>query len=70
LTASLIDRLTAGLSMAEGSFLQAWQKLGCAKIVFTDGQRRWAYTLPRSPEAFQDVSVLAGMGLGEPLALP
>ena len=70
LNATELEKLTTNLSMAAGSFLEAWQKLGCTKVTFTDGKRRWAYELPRTPEAFMDVSVLEGMGIGAPLALP
>lgn len=65
-----LDRLTMGLSVGNGSFLEAWQKLGCVKVTFTDGRKKWAYDLPKLPEAFQDISVLEGMGIGTPLALP
>jgi hypothetical protein len=69
LTPALLDRVTAGMSVQSGSFLENWQKLGCLKVTFTDGKRRWAYDLPKLEEAFQDVSVLSGMGLGAPLTL-
>jgi hypothetical protein len=69
LNAAELDRLTTNLSMAAGSFLEAWQKLGTTKVTFTNGKHRWAYELPRTPEAYMDLSVLEGMGIGAPLTL-
>lgn len=65
-----LEKLTTNLSMAAGSFLEAWQKLGCTKVTFTNGKHRWAYELPRTAEAYMDLSVLDGMGIGAPLTLP
>ena len=65
-----LERLTMHLSMAAGSFLEAWQRLGCTKVTFTNGRHRWAYELPRTAEAYMDLSVLEGMGIGAPLSLP
>jgi hypothetical protein len=70
LTEDLLAPLTANLSMQSGSFLEAWQKLGCTRVTFTNGKQRWAYDLPRTADAYKDVSVLEGMGLGQPLTLP
>jgi hypothetical protein len=70
LTGGMLDRITSNLSMGTGSFLEAWQKLGCVKVTFTNTKQRWAYELPFTQEAVPDVSVLEGMGLGAPLALP
>jgi hypothetical protein len=64
-----LEKLTTGLSMAAGSFLEAWQKLGSVKVTFTNGKQRWAYELPRTSEAFLDLSVLEGMGIGATLTL-
>jgi predicted nucleic acid-binding Zn ribbon protein len=69
-TQSELEKLTTNLSMAAGSFLEAWQKLGSTKVTFTNGKQRWAYELPRTPEAYMDLSVLDGMGIGAPLTLP
>jgi hypothetical protein len=70
LTGGMLDRITTNLSMGAGSFLEAWQKLGCTRVTFTNSKQRWSYDLPPSQEAVPDVSVLEGMGLGAPLALP
>lgn len=70
LTTALIERVTSSLSMATGSFLETWQKLGCTRVTFTDGRRRWAYDLPHAQDGLHELSVLTGMGLGSPLALP
>jgi hypothetical protein len=70
LTGGLLDRMTSNLSMGSGSFLEAWQKLGCVRVTFTNTKQKWAYELPPTQDALPDVSVLEGMGLGAPLALP
>jgi hypothetical protein len=70
LTGGMLDRMTSNLSMGAGSFLEAWQKLGCVRVTFTNNKQKWAYELPPSEEAVLDVSVLEGMGIGAPLALP
>jgi hypothetical protein len=70
LTGNMLDRITSNLSMGTGSFLEAWQKLGCVRVTFTNNKQRWAYDLPPNYDAVPDVSVLEGMGLGAPLALP
>jgi hypothetical protein len=69
LTPALLDRVTAGMSVQNGTFLENWQKVGVTKVTFSDGKRRWSYDLPKLPEAYQDVSVLDGLGLGQTLAL-
>jgi hypothetical protein len=69
LTGGMLDRITTNLSMGAGSFLEAWQKLGCVRVTFTNTKQKWAYDLPPTQEAVPDVSVLEGMGLGAPLAL-
>jgi hypothetical protein len=69
LTGGMLDRITSNLSMGTGSFLEAWQKLGCIRVTFTNRKQKWAYELPPSEDAVPDVSVLEGMGLGTPLAL-
>jgi hypothetical protein len=70
LTGGMLDRITTNLSMGTGSFLEAWQKLGCVRVTFTNSKQKWAYDLPVEKDALPDVSVLEGMGLGAPLALP
>jgi hypothetical protein len=65
----MLDRITSNLSMGAGSFLEAWQKLGCVRVTFTNHKQKWAYELPASEDAVPDVSVLEGMGLGAPLVL-
>ena len=70
LTGGMLERITSNLSMGTGSFLESWQKLGCVRVTFTNNKQKWAYELPRTQEAVPDVSVLEGMGLGAPLALP
>ena len=70
LTGGMLDRMTSNLSMGAGSFLEAWQKLGCVRVTFTNTKHKWAYELPPAQDALPDVSVLEGMGLGAPLALP
>jgi hypothetical protein len=70
LTGGMLDRITSNLSMGAGSFLEAWQKLGCVRVTFTNTKQKWAYELPPSQEAVPDVSVLEGLGLGTPLTLP
>lgn len=69
LAGGMLDRITSNLSMGAGSFLEAWQKLGCVKVTFTNNKQKWAYELPRLEDAIPHVSVLEGLGLGEPLAL-
>lgn len=69
LTGGMLDRITSNLSMGAGSFLEAWQKLGCVRVTFTNTKQKWAYELPASQEAVPDVSVLEGLGLGVPLTL-
>ncbi len=64
-----IDRVTDNLSMASGSFLESFQKLGGVRVVFSNGKRQWPYDLPATPEAQDNLSVLTGMGLGAPLVL-
>jgi hypothetical protein len=70
LTGGMLDRITSNLSMGAGSFLEAWQKLGCVRVTFTNRKQKWAYDLPLMQEAVPDVSVLTDMGLGAPLVLP
>ena len=70
LSGGMLDRITSNLSMGAGSFLEAWQKLGCVRVTFTNHKQKWAYELPLTEDALPDVSVLEGMGLGAPLALP
>jgi hypothetical protein len=69
LTGGMLHRITSNLSMGAGSFLEAWQKLGCVRVTFTNNKQKWAYELPPTPEAVPDVSVLTGLGLGVPLVL-
>jgi hypothetical protein len=69
LTGGMLDRITSNLSMGAGSFLEAWQKLGCVRVTFTNNKQKWAYELPPTPESVPDVSVLTGLGLGAPLVL-
>jgi hypothetical protein len=70
LAANMLDRMTSNLSMGSGSFLESWQKLGCVRVTFTNTKQKWAYELPPTHDSVPDVSVLEGMGLGAPLALP
>jgi hypothetical protein len=70
LTGGMLDRITSNLSMGAGSFLEAWQKLGCVRVTFTNNKQKWAYELPALQDAVPDVSVLEGLGLGAPLVLP
>jgi hypothetical protein len=70
LTGGMLDRITSNLSMGTGSFLEAWQKLGCVRVTFTNNKQKWAYELPALQDAVPDVSVLEGLGLGTPLVLP
>jgi hypothetical protein len=70
LTGGMLDRITTNLSMGTGSFLESWQKLGCVRVTFTNSKQKWAYELPPTQDSLPDVSVLEGMGLGAPLALP
>jgi hypothetical protein len=70
LTGGMLDRITRNLSMGAGSFLEAWQKLGCVRVTFTNNKQKWAYELPPTPDGVPDVSVLTGLGLGAPLVLP
>jgi hypothetical protein len=65
----IIDRVTDGLSMQQGSFLEGFQKLGGARVVFTNGKHTWPYDLPNTPETQDNLTVLRGMGLGSPLVL-
>lgn len=69
LTGGMLHRITSNLSMGAGSFLEAWQKLGCVRVTFTNSKQKWAYELPPLQEAVPDVSVLEGLGLGAPLTL-
>ena len=39
LTGGMLDRITSNLSMGSGSFLEAWQKLGCVRVTFTNTSR-------------------------------
>jgi hypothetical protein len=70
LTGGMLERITTNLSMGAGSFLEAWQKLGCVRVTFTNKKQKWAYELPPTQESVPDVSVLEGMGIGAPLTLP
>jgi hypothetical protein len=65
----MIERVTDNLSMAAGSFLEGFQKVGGVKVIFSNGKRQWPYDLPPIPEAQDNLSVLTGMGLGAPLVL-
>jgi hypothetical protein len=65
----IIERVTDGLSMQSGSFLEGFQKLGGTRVVFTNGKHTWPYELPTMPETQDNLSVLRGMGLGSPLSL-
>jgi hypothetical protein len=64
-----IERVTDGLSMQSGSFLEGFQRLGGTRVVFTNGKHTWPYELPSTPETQDDLTVLRGMGLGAPLTL-
>ncbi len=66
---TVIDRVTDGLSMAPGSFLEGFQKLGGTRVMFTNGKHSWPYELPATPETQDNLTVLRGMGLGSPLTL-
>jgi hypothetical protein len=66
---NVIERVTDGLSMQGGSFLEGFQKLGGARVVFTNGKHSWPYELPAMAETQDNLSVLRGMGLGSPLVL-
>jgi hypothetical protein len=70
LAGSMLDRITSNLSMGTGSFLESWQKLGCIRVTFTNHKQKWAYDLPPTEDSMPEVSVLEGLGLGAPLALP
>jgi hypothetical protein len=65
----VIERVTDDLSMQGGSFLEGFQKLGGARVVFTNGKHSWPYELPAMAETQDNLSVLRGMGLGSPLVL-
>jgi hypothetical protein len=66
---AVIERVTDGLSMASGSFLESFQKLGGTRVMFTNGKHSWPYDLPQTPETQDNLTVLRGMGLGSPLSL-
>jgi hypothetical protein len=66
---NVIERVTDGLSMQPGSFLEGFQKLGGARVVFLNGKHTWPYDLPVTPETQDNLTVLRGMGLGSPLTL-
>jgi hypothetical protein len=66
---NVIDRVTDGLSMQSGAFLEGFQRLGGMRIVFTNGKHTWPYDLPNTPETQDNLTVLRGMGLGSPLTL-
>ena len=51
LTGGMLDRITSNLSMGAGSFLEAWQKLGCVRVTFTNNKQKWAYELPPLQDA-------------------
>jgi hypothetical protein len=70
LNGDMLESITSNLSMGSGSFLEAWQKLGCVRVTFTNGKKMWAYNLPVAQESMPEVSVLEGLGIGAPLALP
>jgi hypothetical protein len=65
----VIDRVTDGLSMQSGSFLEGFQKLGGTRVIFTNGKHSWPYELPTTAETQDNLTVLRGMGLGSPLTL-
>jgi hypothetical protein len=64
-----IERVTDGLSMVSGSFLEGFQRLGGTRVIFTNGKHSWPYELPNTPETQDNLTVLRGMGLGSPLTL-
>jgi len=66
---TVIDRVTDGLSMASGSFLEGFQRLGGTRVLFTNGKSSWPYEFPVTPETQDNLTVLRGMGLGSPLSL-
>ena len=66
---AVIDRVTDGLSMAAGSFLEGFQRLGGTRVMFTNGKSSWPYEFPVTPETQDNLTVLRGMGLGSPLSL-
>jgi hypothetical protein len=66
---NVIDRVTDGLSMQSGSFLEGFQRLGGTRVIFTNGKHSWPYELPATPETQGNLTVLTGMGLGSPLTL-
>jgi hypothetical protein len=66
---SVIERVTDGLSMQAGSFLEGFQRLGGVRVVFTNGKHTWPYDFPITPETPDNLTVLRGMGLGSPLVL-
>jgi hypothetical protein len=55
---SIIERVTDGLSMQSGSFLEGFQKLGGTRVVFTNGKHTWPYELPTTPETQDNGSPL------------
>jgi len=65
----VIDRVTDGLSMQSGSFLEGFQRLGGTRVIFTNGKHSWPYELPVTAETQDNLTVLRGMGLGSPLTL-
>lgn len=66
----LVHQMTDGGSMSDGSLLSNLQKAGFRKVVFYDTwQESWSYTLEPQDEDHGGRTVLAGMGLGEPLVL-
>jgi hypothetical protein len=65
----VIERVTDGLSMQSGSFLEGFQRLGGVRVVFTNGKHTWPYDLPNATETQDNLTVLRGMGLGSPLVL-
>jgi hypothetical protein len=66
---AVIERVTDGLSLQSGSFLEGFQRIGGTRVIFTNGKHSWPYELQTTPETQDNLTVLRGMGLGSPLTL-
>jgi hypothetical protein len=63
-------QMTDGGSLAKGSLLRNLQDAGFRKVVVSDGyDDSWTYTLEPEDEGSGGKTILAGLGLGEPLHL-
>ena len=66
----MLDRITSNLSMGSGSFLEGLAEAGVRAGDLHEHEAEVGLRAAALQDAVPDVSVLEGMGLGAPLALP